>query len=163
MKIKFFTFLTILITNYSCFAQKLNKIEFLSLKDMIGNFLSSNDSVYFEGRQSELITIILKIDSNGKVSAINLIGNKKDTSYTILSRMTTEEFKNWQCLLCKRKTIVLPYFYLSASNAKNFVDDLWDGFFSDRRQTYINKESEFSQKVGDIIITYFMFWLSPGK
>ena len=147
----------------SCSAQKLTKIEFLSLKDIIGNFLSSYDSVYFEGRQSELATIILKIDSSGKVTNIHLLGNNNDTVYAILKKMTGEDLKNWQCLHCKNKTLVLPYFYLSGNSKRNYIDELWNDFFSDKKLTYINKNTEFSKEIRNFIITYVMYWVAPGK
>jgi hypothetical protein len=64
----------------------------------------------YHQRIPEFIICLLDIDTTGTVSNIHLLADdkNKDSTYSYLSRMTGNAFKNWKFEKCKNKTIAIP-------------------------------------------------------
>src|SRR5258706_13402535 len=65
-------------------------------------------SQYMKERPAELFFCLLGIDSSGKVERLNLLSDAKnrDSGFVLFSRMTSLDFKDWQCEKCGGKTLI---------------------------------------------------------
>ena len=115
--------------SFFSFSQSLSKRSVTYLQRNFDLFLSSHDSLYMENRPTQFVQIVLEMDLNGKVSNIHLMGVDTDTLYRILKQMTLDDLKDWKCLECRRKTIVIPYFYASDNPIKNYADKLYTDYY----------------------------------
>ncbi len=66
-------------------------------------------SQYMKERPAELFFCLLGIDSSGKVERLNLLSDAKnrDSGFVLFSRMTSLDFKDWQCEKCGGKTLMI--------------------------------------------------------
>jgi len=112
--ISIFSFL-ILTTALAVRAQVQPEKEALKLYDIIIEFIHNRDD-YYEGRKSEVIVMILEMDSTGTVNDIHLLAdnNNIDSSYVILKKMKPADFGDTKFISWKNKTLNLIIYTISS-------------------------------------------------
>jgi hypothetical protein len=150
-------FVLILSISGICFSQTLSRNEFVELAYKIEFFVSKKDSIYEANRTSQFIYILAKIDSSGIIDKIDLSGIKSDTIYQILDNLTPADVDDWKCASCKSKTIVIPLFYISASDTTDKVEQML--------VTHYQKipHKEMFTEVGNTILVRYMVVIARQK
>ena len=109
------------------FTQSLDSTELRRLQSTIQVKLVDNEGNYSHGtRPSELIFVVLKVNSVGKVESIHILGDEKNrgTSYIILSKSTPDIFSRFTFNKCKGKTISIPVISISPEKYPDYVNNL---------------------------------------
>jgi hypothetical protein len=88
--------------------------ETMKLYDIIIEFIDNRDD-YYEGRKSEVIVMILEMDSTGAVNDIHLLAdnNNIDSSYVILKKMKPADFGDTKFISWKNKVLNLTIYTIS--------------------------------------------------
>jgi hypothetical protein len=127
-----------------CFAQCMTAKEANQLEGVIHNFFDSPDwekriAHNKPGARSEAFICLLSIDSNGKVTAVNLLADEKnrDSAFAIFSKLEPKHFKDWQAKSCKNKTVIVPIALLTSSEKPKYVKDLMSALRSAEGKNYI--------------------------
>jgi hypothetical protein len=79
-----------------------------------------NTGISRMGKPTEIVICVFGIDSSGKVGNISLLSDDKnrDSVFSIFSRMTPQNFKDWRCEKCGGKTLILPFIDFIENNSK---------------------------------------------
>jgi hypothetical protein len=150
-------FVLILSISGICFSQSLSRNEFVNLAYKIESFVSKKDSLYDANRTSQFIYILANINSSGRIDKIDLSGIKSDTIFQILDDLKPADMADWKCASCKSKTIVIPLFYVSASDSTDKIEQML--------LTHYLKipHKEMITEVGNTILVRYMFFNSRQK
>lgn len=107
------------------FTQTLSRDKFVDLANKIDSFVSKKDSLYEKNRSSQFIYVLVNINAEGRIDRLDLSGVRSDTIYKILQTLMPSDLSDWQCLLCKGKTIVIPLFYLAGNDSNDRIKQMF--------------------------------------
>ena len=133
--------------------RELNQLLYPVITDFV-----RNHETKMENRKSEFIMIFIEMDSTSRVKDIRLVADEKnrDSVYAILSRMTPNDFKEWQPKNCKNKLIIIPLFAGGTAADNNYVDIFWQDYVLNRaRGSYPAQEDK------RIIVTNVLSYSPP--
>jgi len=107
--------LLLVITVLNCKGQDQVERDIKALHNIVDGFLQKTDD-YCVGRKSEVILMILEMDSIGAVREIHLLADNKniDSSYLILATMKSTDFGDVKFISWKNKTVNLIVYSLSS-------------------------------------------------
>lgn len=142
-KVFFLLLLTVsIIANLK--AQSLTKADILALNEIIGNFLFDAEEANenYTNCKSEFFTCVIDLDSNSRVKSVIILhdGKNIDSAFAILSRLRPANFKNWNCVKCKNKTIIMPILVISAHWQDEYIRKL-TRVVSQRRVSVLSETS----------------------
>jgi hypothetical protein len=117
---------------------------------IVAEFLSTKENMK-EGevkRASEFLICLFQIDSSGRVSSIDLMsdGKNRDSTYSYLSNLRPELFKDWKSPNVKGKVIIMSVVSRSNGKGPGYIEN-----FVDRR--FFNPPSVLSETNKIIVVT----------
>jgi hypothetical protein len=119
-----------LLLFYSGFSQSPIRSKLIDLNKKIRTIISEQDTVLMEERETEFVQLFIKIDSAGMLRSILPMGSDKDTLYKIFKNMKPDQFKDWKCVECRNKIVIIPYFYFSGNiRNKNYLDLIFVDYY----------------------------------
>jgi len=127
---KILVFVAIIFCSAICFSQSLSRNDFVDLAIKIDSFVSIKDSVYDAKCSSQFVYVLIRINSKGTIDKLDLSGIRSDTIYEILQSLKPSDLKEWQCLSCKGKTIVIPLFYISGNDLNDKVKQMFNTHYA---------------------------------
>jgi hypothetical protein len=117
-----------------------------ALNAEVQEYMNNADPQCYD-RQTEFIVLFIKVDHNGSVININLMGDEKhrDSTYIILSKMSPRALRRWEAdSLYRNKIIVLPVFSQGLSQNPNYIDKMNGfGILSFQQCGYNDRKSGF--------------------
>jgi len=137
--------------------QTFSRKELGDLDLRIRNFIAGLDNVFSEGRMSEFAQLTIETDSSGTVKEFHSAGIDTDSVYKIFKKMTPRDFGDWKGP--KNRSIIIPFFYLSgnSSKAKNYVDAIFQDYYSKIPGKIIVSAS------GNTIVYKWLMFVTPTK
>ena len=149
---KFFLsgFLCVLLFNFSSEAQQPSDREILKLHLLLQDYLNTNQSPARQlHRSSEILLLMLDIDSIGYVSGVHLLADARnqDSVGSVLSKLNVTDFNRWHLENCSNKMLVLPIFGSAVDPvtpnseyaSRLFFDVLWS---RQQPRTVLHKEGQ---------------------
>jgi hypothetical protein len=114
---------------FQVISQRLQHGSLEALTAEVQEYMNEADPQCYD-RQTEFIVLFIKVDHNGSVIKIDLMGdeNNRDSTYIILSKMPSKALRRWEAdSLYRNKIIVLPVFSQGLSQNRNYLDEM-NGF-----------------------------------
>jgi hypothetical protein len=123
---KYLLSIALFANNYSCDSQSISKEDIYDLHGLIGVYLIDNDTLFEERkRPSEFFTLLLEVDSSGKIHAKHVLTDVETGSKTnLFSEMPISIFKNWQSKGASNKLILIPILYISQDSSPEYLDKM---------------------------------------
>jgi hypothetical protein len=165
MKKIFFHFIICQFIVLSGSSQSLTKKEVYDVQNILVKLLEKRDAKPKQdvSRKPELIIVFLETDSNGRVNNIHLLSDEKnkDSTFSILSNLIIDDFKEWRSTTCKGKIITIPLSSAGTGeysrNSKYANTIFWDLFWDIQRPAKVLKEKN------RVIITNPINYTPPGQ
>jgi hypothetical protein len=127
MKVSVYLFAIALFANsYSCASQSINKEDIYELHGLIGVYLMDNDTLFEDQkRPSEFFTLLLEMDSSGKIYQKHVLTDVATGSKTnLFSEMPISIFKNWHSKEARNKIIIIPILYVCQDSSPEYLNKI---------------------------------------
>jgi hypothetical protein len=110
--------------NSQAVADSQTKRDIGTLKYIVEGFLGESTRNYHEGRKSEVIMMLLEMDSNGIVFAIHLLADNDnlDSTYSRAKQMKPSDFGGTKFTLWKDKIVTMPIYSLMGDYKLVYVE-----------------------------------------
>lgn len=128
MRNKLFFYIVCALISSCGFSQSLSQKESSKLENIVYNYFDNStlQNDLKETYPSEAFLFFLTTNEKGEIESVHFLSdsNDKGVGFTILSKITKNDFKDWKVEKSKNKTIMFPIAVISPGNknvyAKNF-------------------------------------------
>lgn len=116
--------------------------------DFVDHITNDRETINTTIKKLEAFLLILNLDSTGTVDNIRLLAGTqfKDTLYSVFSKMTSTDFKNWRSDGCRNKTILIPVIRIARFDDFKYINEITGlGSFKpcERERLIILREIDF--------------------
>jgi len=126
---KYLISIALFANSHSCNSQSISKEAVYDLYSIIGIYLIYIDTIPREkSMTSEFLTLLLEVDSSGKINSKHVLSDVKiGSKANLFSEMPISIFKDWQSKGASNKIIIIPLLYLSQYKSPGYIKKMRRG------------------------------------